>query len=311
MLTNQNIAQAPLIDRSLLILNSVLCYGATSTVFRASYGGISCAAKVMNSEDIVTNQNEENAIAEIEALSKLGNHLNIVQFHGVCVENSSHFIIVIELVDGKDLRLEKYLSSLHVEFDLWKATIQKWSLDLLLALDFLHNRDPILIHCDVKPANLLITPYKTSLKLTDFGISKSVDREQRSATYLKANEGSARYRAPEVLSNSQIAAFTEKSDIYSASLVIYFVLTGRRPDNDVKIDPRWLPTTMVSRLRWRKVSNFLERMWAHDAEQRPSAGECAEFFSKLMEADEDAEVSLPLGCYARLGWLTTNLRLVA
>ena len=181
MLTNQNIAQAPLIDRSLLILNSVLCYGATSTVFRASYGGISCAAKVMNSEDIVTNQNEENAIAEIEALSKLGNHLNIVQFHGVCVENSSHFIIVIELVDGKDLRLEKYLSSLHVEFDLWKATIQKWSLDLLLALDFLHNRDPILIHCDVKPANLLITPYKTSLKLTDFGISKSVDRDQRAA----------------------------------------------------------------------------------------------------------------------------------
>ena len=92
MLTNQNIAQAPLIDRSLLILNSVLGYGATSTVFRASYGGISCAAKVMNSEDIVTNQNEENAIAEIETLSKLGNHQNIVQFHGVCVENSMQLI---------------------------------------------------------------------------------------------------------------------------------------------------------------------------------------------------------------------------
>ena len=101
-----------------------------------------------------------------------------------------------------------------------------------------------------------------------------------------------RYRAPEVLSNSQIAAFTEKSDIYSASMAIYFLLTGRRPENDVKIDPRWRPTTMVSRLRWRKVSDLLERMWAYDAEQRPSAGECAECFSKLGEADEDAEKSL-------------------
>ena len=291
------------------MLGSMLGKGATSTAFRASYGGKSCAAKVLNSDDIFTKQNDENVVSEIVTLSKLGNHPNIVQFHGVCVENSSNLIIVLELVDGKDL--EKYLSSLHVGFDLGKATIQKWSHDLLSALDFLHNRDPILIHCDVKPANLLITPCRTSLKLTDFGISKSIDREQRLASHLKANEGSPRYRAPEVLSNSQIAAFTEKSDIYSASMVIYFLLTGRRPENDVKIDPRWRPTTMVSRLRWRKVSDLLERMWAYDAEQRPSAGECAECFSKLGEADEDAEESLPRGCYAGLRWLTANRRLVA
>ena len=52
-----------------------------------------------------------------------------------------------------------------------------------------------------------------------------------------------RYRAPEVLSNSQIAAFTAKLDIitrfYSASMDIYFLLNGRRPENDFKIDPRW------------------------------------------------------------------------
>ena len=309
MATNQKLAHVPQLDRSNLVLGSMLGKGATSTAFRASYGGKSCAAKVLNSDDIFTKQNDENVVSEIVTLSKLGHHPNIVQFHGVCVENSSNLIIVLELVDGKDL--EKYLSSLHVGFDLGKATIQKWSHDLLSALDFLHNRDPILIHCDVKPANLLITPCRTSLKLTDFGISKSIDREQRLASHLKANEGSPRYRAPEVLSNSQIAAFTEKSDIYSASMVIYFLLTGRRPENDVKIDPRWRPTTMVSRLRWRKASDLLERMWAHDAEQRPSAGECAECFSKLGEADEDAEESLPRGCYAGLRWLTANRRLVA
>ena len=106
-------------------------------------------------------------------------------------------------------------------------------------------------------------------------------------------------RGPIQLTNRRLhgeVAFTAKLDIYtrfySASMVIYFLLTGRRPENDVKIDPRWRPTTMVSRLRWRKASDLLERMWAHDAEQRPSAGECAEYFSKLGEADEDAEESL-------------------
>ena len=106
-------------------------------------------------------------------------------------------------------------------------------------------------------------------------------------------------RGPIQLTNRRLhgeVAFTAKLDIYtrfySASMVIYFLLTGRRPENDVKIDPRWRPTTMVSRLRWRKASDLLERMRAHDSQQRPSAGECAECFSKLGEADEDAEKSL-------------------
>ena len=303
------LAKVPQIDRGLLMLGSVLGKGATATAFKSSFGGKFCAAKVLNSEDVFSVQSDENVISEVVTLSKLGTHPNIVQFHGVCVENSSNLIIVLELVDGKDL--EKYLSSLRDGFDLGKSIVQKWSHDLLSALYFLHNRDPILIHCDVKPANLVITPCKTSLKLTDFGISKSIHREHRQSQCLKANEGSPRYRAPEVLSDSEFAAYTEKSDIYSASLVIYYLLTGRRPENDVKIDPRWRPTTMVSRMRWRKVSDLLERMWAHDAEKRPSAGECAEYFSKLKEEDDDSDERLPRGCYAGLRWPTVGRRLVS
>ena len=204
--------------------------------------------------------------------------------------------------------MEQHLSSFNAGFDLGKETIRKWSHDLLSALEFLHNRDPIIIHCDIKPANLLLTPCKTSLKLTDFGISKSIHREQRHCCQLKANEGSPRYRAPEILSSTNVSHYTEKSDIYSASLVIYYLLTGRRPENDVKVDARWRPTTFSARMRWRKVSDLLERMWVHDPEQRPSAGECALYVSRLGQAEDDDVV--PRGCYAGIRW-SSQRRLVA
>ena len=287
-------------------LGPVLGHGATATAFKCSFNGKSCAAKVMKSEGDLGSTFDESVATELLTLSKLGPHPNIVQCHGVCVDDASAPIIILELMEGKDL--EKYLSQLKPGFDLGRQTIQKWSLDLLSALDFLHNRDPILIHCDVKPANLLLTPCRTSLKLTDFGIAKSVDRRQRLEGQLKANEGSPRYRAPEVLSRSGTAAYTEKSDIYSAALVMYYLLTGRRPENDVKVDPKWRPTLMAARMRWRKASDLLERMWAHEPEKRPTAGECAGLVRRFGEAEEDAP--LPRGCYAGIRW-PSQRRLVA
>jgi eukaryotic-like serine/threonine-protein kinase len=126
------------------------------------------------------------------------------------VDKSSSQIILMELFEGKDL--ERYLSQLRPGFDLGRPTIQKWSLDLLSALEYLHTRDPIIIHCDIKPepANLLLSPDLKSLKLTDFGISKTLERDRRLASALKTDEGSLHYRAPEVLSVSGTAFFTEK-----------------------------------------------------------------------------------------------------
>ena len=294
----------PLIASKSLELGTVLGKGATATAFRSSFNGKSCAAKVVKSEDDLGNKLDKIVLAEIAALSKVGTHPNIVQFHGVCLENPAGPIIVMELVEGKDL--ENYFSSLRPGFELNKETIQKWSLDLLSALNFLHDRDPIIIHCDIKPANLLMTRCRSSLKLTDFGISKSINRDQRRSCQLKANEGSPAYLAPELLSKSKLASYTEKSDIYSASLVIFTLLTGRRPEHDVKVDPRWRPTTMISRMRWRKLSDLLERMWAHDPEQRPSAADCAALLRALDQAGEDDAPQS--GCYGHLMPRSTSMR---
>ena len=60
-------------------------------------------------------------------------------------------------------------------FDLGRALSRRWALDLLRALRHLHDRDPILMHRDVKPENLLLTvSHPVTLKLSDFGLAKMV-----------------------------------------------------------------------------------------------------------------------------------------
>ena len=309
------VQDVPLLDFRSIELGSVLGKGATSTAFRSTFNGKSYAAKVLKTEDDfgrpMPSGTDETLQAELLALSKLGAHPNVVQFYGVCSDSESNPMIVLELVEGKDL--ERYLSQLKPGFDLGRATIQKWSLDLMSALDFLHNRDPMIVHCDVKPANLLVTPCRTSLKLTDFGIAKLLDRERRLSRPLKANEGSPRYRAPEVLSSTGVASFTEKADIYSAGMVVHYLLTGRRPESDTAADPRSRPSLAVARLRWRGAADVVERMWAHDAERRPTAGECAAVIRSLGRADEEEEEepAVPRGCYAGIRWPSARQRLVA
>lgn len=82
-------------------------------------------------------------------------------------------VLLVELMDGASLA--DYLARRRPGFDLGCATARRWAGDLLRALAHLHDRDPILMHRDVKPENLLLTASRPpALKLTDFGLAKMV-----------------------------------------------------------------------------------------------------------------------------------------
>ena len=83
-------------------------------------------------------------------------------------------MILVELMGPDDLG--GFLARKPPGFDLGRARALAWILDLLRALEHLHDRDPILIHRDVKPENLLLTRDRRSLKLADFGLAKAVRR---------------------------------------------------------------------------------------------------------------------------------------
>jgi serine/threonine protein kinase len=141
-------------------------------------------------------------------------HPNTVPVYDVGEDQEAHFI-VMEYVRGRTLK-EAIDASGQLPVDQAVAIIER----VLDALDCAHRQG--LVHRDVKPANILLTPDGTP-RLVDFGIAHLVDA---STTRTAAILGSAHYLSPEQ-SRGEEATFA--SDIYACGVVLYEMLTGRPP----------------------------------------------------------------------------------
>jgi len=143
-------------------------------------------------------------------------HPNIVTVHDFGLDNGQIFI-VMEYVPGSDLKtLIKQRGRYTPEAGL-PLIIQACA-----GLGYAHRAG--LVHCDVKPQNLLVTP-DLRLKVTDFGIARALagirPDEQTDLVW-----GSPQYFAPEQASGG---APSPASDVYSLGVVMYETLTGSLP----------------------------------------------------------------------------------
>ena len=152
-------------------------------------------------------------------------HPNIVNIYDVGREGNIHYI-VMELIEGRTL--SDYIKA---QGAMSYPKVIALSKQIAAALSFAHKNH--IIHRDVKPHNVMITPNGTA-KITDFGIAKAVN----AATIVDNTEGiigSVHYFSPEQARGGYV---DEKSDIYSLGIVMYEMLTGRVPfdgDNPVNI----------------------------------------------------------------------------
>jgi eukaryotic-like serine/threonine-protein kinase len=138
------------------------------------------------------------------------------------------------------------------------------------ALGLQAAHDAGVIHRDVKPGNILVTP-TGDVKITDFGIARATNSVPLTQT--GAIMGTAYYISPEQASGG---AVTPASDIYSLGIVAYECLTGRRPfagDTPVSValaqvrdEPPALPQTLPPPVR-----DLVMRMLAKEPGQRPAA----------------------------------------
>ncbi len=125
--------------------------------------------------------------------------------------------IVMEFVEGEDL---KHFLDAGKRFTLEQTAFM--ITDLLAALDYAHRHK--IIHRDIKPANMLLTK-DGRIKLTDFGVARITDTGEATKTS-GGTVGTLKYMSPEQVAGKAVDA---SSDLFSAGIVLYQLLTGVRP----------------------------------------------------------------------------------
>ena len=150
---------------------------------------------------------------ESQAVAQLS-HANIVSVYDVSTNPDLEYI-VMELIDG--ITLKQYMER-RGRMD-WRESLH-FITQIMRGLSHAHSRG--IIHRDIKPQNIMVLR-DGSVKVADFGIACLANAGQ---TLTQEALGSVHYISPEQARGDRIDA---RSDIYSAGVVLYEMLTGRLP----------------------------------------------------------------------------------
>ena len=152
---------------------------------------------------------------ESQAVAMLS-HTNIVSVYDVSHSDGLDYI-VMEMIDG--LTLKQYMQRRGVPLN-WREALH-FITQIVRALSHAHSRG--IIHRDIKPHNIMVLR-DGSVKVTDFGIAQLTSAAQ--STLTQEAIGSVHYISPEQAKGSHVDC---RTDIYSAGVVLYEMLTGRLP----------------------------------------------------------------------------------
>lgn len=209
--------------------------GGMAEVFKARLDGIGGFHRLFAIKRILPHlsNNPEfiDMLVDEAKIAGLLNHANIVQILDLGAVDGQYYI-AMEYVHGRDLgQLLTRCAEKGITLPSHLAVYMV--IEMLKGLEYAHGRGrpgedgrviPLnIVHRDISPANLLVS-YRGEVKITDFGIAKaSVKALQTQSGVIK---GRFDYMSPEQASALPLDA---RSDLFSAGVVLYQLLTGRHP----------------------------------------------------------------------------------
>ena len=283
---------ANLINQTLLSqfrVDSFVASGGMGSVYRVwdLKRNVPLAMKVLHAELAEDPSIFKRFQREANALKKLA-HPNIVPFYGLY--HTLDFAFLLErFIDGPSLK-EILQQQKGKTFSTPETLI--YFKALCAALGYAHSNR--VVHCDVKPGNVMLDQ-GGNIYLTDFGVARHAD----STTTTLGAAGTPAYMAPEHILGKTV---TPATDVYSLGVMLFEILTGRRPFRGTESSTEQSGSTVHERIRYGHlhvpppnpttinpfISNsvaevILKAMNKTPAERYPSA---AEFFAALCTAAE-------------------------
>ncbi|KAM7180578.1 receptor-interacting serine/threonine-protein kinase 4 [Macrochelys suwanniensis] len=212
----------------------------------------------------------------------------ILPVYGICKEPVG---LVMEYMETGSL--EKLLASEPLPWELRFRIIHETA----VGMNFLHCMSPPLLHLDLKPANILLDAHY-HVKISDFGLAKCNGLSHSHDLSIDGLCGTIAYLPPERIKEKN-RYFDTKHDVYSFSIVIWGVLTQKKPfaeENNilhimVKVVKGHRPELpAISKSRPRSCNNLIKLMqkcWQDDPSKRPTFQEITSETEDLCEKPED------------------------
>ncbi len=206
------------------VLESPLGQGGTGSVWRARredgrFTG-AVAIKLLHLS-LMGRAGAERFKREGDILARL-THPNIAHLLDAGVTPGGQPYLVIELVEGE--RIDRHCDQKRLDVNARLALFDK----VLSAVAHAHTH--LVIHRDIKPGNILVTPDGT-VKLLDFGIAKLLEDEATAGEATELTRDGGRVLTPEYAAPEQLRgeAITTATDVYALGVLLYQLLCGRHP----------------------------------------------------------------------------------
>lgn len=265
------------IDGDDIVIHESIGTGNTAEVFRGFYSKVSkdVAVKVMDKGSF--GPKEQLAFSRELGVLKKVIHDHLVIFYGISYDGEIPRLIT-EYCAG-DAVFDFLHNNPDEEYEVSHSQQYKMSVDVALAMNYLHTFDPMIVHRDLKSLNLLLhervlsVDHVPHVKVCDFGVSKL--KESGDWGKMTAQAGTKHWMAPEMWRPD---GYNEKVDVYSYAMVLFEILCREVPFEDQEPadvgrlieagecpDMEAVPPDADSTL----VKVMLQ-CWVHDPKKRPS-----------------------------------------
>ncbi|KAL4331932.1 hypothetical protein GQ457_07G009400 [Hibiscus cannabinus] len=245
-----------------LHLGEEIGQGSYAVVYRGIWNGSDVAVKVY-----FAGEYKESTLLdykkEIDIMRKL-RHPNVLLFMGA-VYSQERLAIVTEFLPRGSLF--KALHKNNQALDIKRR--MRMALDVARGMNYLHHRNPPIVHRDLKSSNLLVDR-NWNVKVGDFGLSR-----WKNGTFLttKSGRGTPQWMAPEVLRNEPS---NEKSDVFSFGVILWELMTVSIPWNNLNsLQVVGVVGFMDRRLELPEgldphIDSIIRDCWQSNPENRPS-----------------------------------------